>query len=448
MTSFEALMFLLEDNMKKIFVVFMTVLLSVVLTANLSAKGGQSGSSQGGKQNIRFLIWGEEQRVAYDRSLAEFSKVHPDINVDFQTLGWDEYWSKIQTEFAGGTGPDVFMNQTAYFLTLQNANAAEPLNDLIKRDNIDLSKYNKLALDIYTQNDKVYILPKDFDSVALIYNRDLFDRYGVPYPDDTLTWNPRDGGTFLELAKRMTIDVNGNNAASPRFDKNNIAIYGFLVQNATHAQVVNWNFIRMNGGDIMDYSNPRTIEAIQFLHDLMYKYYVAPPISAVQSAAPFPSGIISMYTEGSWNIWSIENQSNFNWGSAMLPKGPVARSSCINSIGPSVYTQSKYKEAAWELVKWIGSDTSQRIFGQEGVVFPGVSAFWDLFVNYWKGRNRDVSAFMTTFRTSDNFLTPMDPKYNEKEATITKNIDLVFQNRQTAQQAGAAIAADFAAIGK
>jgi multiple sugar transport system substrate-binding protein len=434
--------------MKKFFTLFVFAVFLGLFFAGTANAGGRSASPQAGKGTpIRFLIWGEEQKVAYERSLAEFAKVHPEISVDFQMLSWDDYWSKIQTEFAGGVGPDVFMNQTAYFKTLQAANAAEPLNNYIQRDKIDTSRYDKLALDIYSENEKLYILPKDFDSIALIYNKDLFDRFGVSYPDDSLSWNPQDGGSFLQLAKRMTRDINGNDAASPQFDHNNIAIYGFLVRSAN--QTLYWNFIRMNGGDIMNYSDPKTIEAVQFLQDCMYKYYVSPPMSSVQSAAPFESGIIAMETEGSWNLWNVENQCNFNWGTTLLPKGPSARSSVVNSVGPSVYAQSKYKEEAWQLVKWIGSDTSQKIFAESGVVFTGLTdgGYWDIFVDYWAKRNRDIRAFLTTFQASDLFLTPMVPKYNEKEASVAKNIGLVFTNRLTAKQAGDAITADFIVIG-
>jgi multiple sugar transport system substrate-binding protein len=419
----------------------------LILTMSLAACKGSESSSKG-VTTIRYFTWTAEQIDGIKATVAEFEAQTPNIKVDVQTASWDQYWQKMQTEIAGGNAADVFMNQTWYFKTLQAAGAAESLDDWIKRDNVSLAAHNQLVVDIYTENGKLYAMPQDWDAICIVYNKDLFDKYGVPYPDEGLSWNPQDGGSFIELAKRMTIDSRGNNGLSPNFDKDNISVYGFLVQNSNN--VGYWNFMRMNGGDILTFNDPRSVEAIQFLQDTMFKYYVAPQQSAVQSVGAgvmFASGVVAMHLNGNWALGDLQKQCSFDWQISMLPSGPKGRSTIVNGIGQSVFTGSQHKEEGWAFLKWLGGARSQQILAETGTVFPSTKTYWPNYIKYWADNGRDISPFQKEFDTADTFIAPLVPKWNEKDASVQKNIDLVFMNRINAKEAGDAIMADFAAIG-
>lgn len=393
------------------------------------------------KGDIRYFTWTEEQVDGIRQSIEAFNKEYPNIHVDLQTAPWDQYWSKMQTEIAGGTCADVFMNQTWYFKTLQESGAAEPLTPLIERDNYSMEGHNEKVEDIYTEDGVLYAMPQDWDCESIVYNKDLFDKYGVEYPDENLEWNPTDGGSFLELAQKMTIDENGKNITEEGFDPDHIASYGFLVQNSNNACY--WNFIAMNGGDVNKYDDPKTVEAMQFIQDLIYKYGVAPQMAAVQSMGAdtmFASGNVAMYTTGNWVLSTLKKTCGFDWQTAVLPKGPEGRSTLVNGIGQSVYSGSKNKEAAWTFVKWLGSDKHEEIMGSTGTVFPSKSVYWDTYIDYWKKQDTDVSAFKTMFDTADVYTAPMVPNWNEKDAAITQNVDLLLMNKINAKEMGDAIA--------
>lgn len=415
-----------------------------------TSAGGEAAST--GKEDpkdiegdIRYFTWTEEQVDGIRKSIEAFNKEYPNINVDLQTAPWDQYWSKMQTEIAGGTCADVFMNQTWYFKTLQESGAAEPLTPLIERDAYAMEGHNQKVIDIYTENDVLYAMPQDWDCECIVFNKDLFDKYGVDYPDDTLKWNPADGGSFLELAQKMTIDKNGKNVTEEGFDPDNIVSYGFLVQNSNNACY--WNFIAMNGGDVNKYDDEKTEEAMQFLQDLMFKYKVAPQMASVQSMgadAMFASGNVAMYTTGNWVLSTLGKTCDFDWQTSVLPEGPKGRATLVNGIGQSVYSGSKNKEAAWEFVKWLGSDKNQEIMGNTGVVFPSKNTYWDNYINYWSEQGVDASPFREMFDIADIYTAPMVPYWNEKNAAITKNIDLLFMNKINAKEMGDAIAAEYA----
>lgn len=417
-------------------------------SAEREDEGTSTDSNESNKDisgSIRYFTWTEEQVDGINKSIEAFNKEYPNIKVDLQTAPWDQYWSKIQTEIAGGTCADVFMNQTWWFKVLQESGAAEPLTPLIERDNYSMNGHNQRVIDIYTEDDILYAMPQDWDCECIVYNKDLFDKYGVEYPDESLNWNPTDGGSFLELAQKMTIDKNGKNITEEGFDPDNIVSYGFLVQNSNNACY--WNFIAMNGGDIDKYDDPKTEEAMQFLQDLMFKYKVAPQLASVQSMGAdtmFASGNVAMYTTGNWVLSTLGKTCNFDWQTTLLPEGPQGRHTLVNGIGQSVYSGSENKEAAWTFVKWLGSDKHEEIMGNTGTVFPSREDYWDNYIDYWSGQGADVSPFKKMFDVATVYTAPMVEHWNEKNAAITKNIDLLFMNKINAQEMGDAIAEEYA----
>ena len=63
---------------------------------------------------------------------------------------------------------------------------------------------------------KRYGLPKDWDTVSVVYNTDMLKKAGIdPASLKDLTWNPQDGGTFGELIAKLTLDSAGQKRPRP-----------------------------------------------------------------------------------------------------------------------------------------------------------------------------------------------------------------------------------------
>lgn len=80
------------------------------------------------------------------------------------------------------------------------------MTELIKKTGFDLSRYdpNHLAEWQIYSGDELWVLPISTDRFALIYNRDIFDQFGVDYPKDGMTWEE-----VIELARKVTGERNG-----------------------------------------------------------------------------------------------------------------------------------------------------------------------------------------------------------------------------------------------
>ncbi len=194
-------------------------MLIVMMLAGLAACGGGSTSSSGGNGpvNLTYALWDQNEQVGYQQSVNQFMKLHPNIHVTIEQTPWGSYWQKLSTEFAAGNAPDVFWDHLAYFPTFVQQGQLMDLTPLIQQDKIDMSQYYPTLVSEWTYNNKVYGLPKDWDTIAVIYNKQLFKQAGLPDPT-SMTWNPTDGGTFLQMAQKLTIDKNGKHPTDPGFD--------------------------------------------------------------------------------------------------------------------------------------------------------------------------------------------------------------------------------------
>ena len=122
------------------------------------------------------------------------------------------------------------------------------ISDMFEDGRVDLTKFPQHVIDIHTVNGTLWGIPKDFDSIAVFYNKDMFDAAGVDYPSDDWTWDE-----FIEIAKALTDAENG--------------IYGVAV--AAGGQAWGYDYIYGNGGEVFDengacvVNSPEAVEAIQ-----------------------------------------------------------------------------------------------------------------------------------------------------------------------------------------
>jgi len=109
---------------------------------------------------------------------------------------------------SAGTAPDItWFVHSSFVNTIQQLGLDYDLTDLIKKYNYDMNRYYPQALETlkyYTGGKGIYGIPKEISQSVLYYNKDIFDKFGVPYPKDGMTWDEA-----YELARTMTRTVDG-----------------------------------------------------------------------------------------------------------------------------------------------------------------------------------------------------------------------------------------------
>ncbi|MFR3289528.1 MAG: ABC transporter substrate-binding protein [Lachnospiraceae bacterium] len=117
---------------------------------------------------------GNEETLA--KMYEAFHEEYPNITVEIETIGFDDYFTQMQTRVAGGTAPDC------YELNIENFASYAAKGALAEITGVDLSGLDETALSAFNVGGKQYGLPGNFSNVVLVYNKDLFDQAGVAYP--------------------------------------------------------------------------------------------------------------------------------------------------------------------------------------------------------------------------------------------------------------------------
>src|SRR5690625_2380604 len=187
--------------MKRRLLVFGLLFVSLVLIL-VGCGDSNKGSTSKGEVTLDFALWDTNQEPGLRQIADDFEKENPGIKVNFQIIGWDDYWTLLEAGATGESLPDVFWMHSNEIFRYASNEILLNLNDYIDdSDLIELSKYPEGITKIYNYEGKQYAVPKDFDTIGLWYNKTMFDEVGLSYPDESWTWDD-----LYEAAKALTKD--------------------------------------------------------------------------------------------------------------------------------------------------------------------------------------------------------------------------------------------------
>ncbi|GGD80540.1 ABC transporter substrate-binding protein [Paenibacillus nasutitermitis] len=349
------------------------VLILTLLVSACSSNGGNSNGdnsgSKGNKEKVKltFTLWGDVNSGASEQQLAdEFNAAHPDIEVKFEPVPGDGYGTKLTASLAGGTAPDVFLIGEGDFRSYVDKGVVEPLDEYISKDSgFDIDIFQKSLIQMGNFNDKQYYLPKDFNPLAMWYNKKLFDEAKVEYPNADWTWDD-----LTQAAQKMT-----------KQEKGKYTQFGF---NAGTWEYPIYTYLWANGTDI---GNEDGTKAEGFMNSdktiaAMEKYValskgenrVSPTPQDTETmggdSSMFMTGKLAMMVTGRW-VKSDLDKSDVEYGSAMIPKGADGeRAGIIAAAGWAVNSKGKHKQEAYELAKWLSGTEAQKLRSADGQILP------------------------------------------------------------------------------
>ena len=99
----------------------------LVMTAGLTACGTGSGDDN----KLIFQIWDQGQKDGMETLAAAYMEEHPDVEIEVQALGWDEYWTKLEASATSNTMPDIFWMHSNQMYKYADAGMLEDCTDLI-----------------------------------------------------------------------------------------------------------------------------------------------------------------------------------------------------------------------------------------------------------------------------------------------------------------------------
>jgi multiple sugar transport system substrate-binding protein len=262
-----------------------------------------------------------------------------------------QYYPKLLTMLASKTAPDVFYLDILYFQPfLAKRSILRPLDDLIASSSIRVSDFIPSLVSAFSDQGKVYGIPKDFNTLGLYYNRESFERAGLAPPDEG--W---DLARFREAAKRLTRPQ----GPAPR--------YGFAMppDNADRflpiAAMFGASLYAPDGSCAI--ASPQGVQALTFYAGLRRTDQVAIFPSEVGSSwtgDAFGRAQAAMVFEGSWlTPYLAESFPKLGYGVTQLPRGPVGRSNFLFTVAYVIPQSAQHPEAAWKLISYLTSEAAQ-----------------------------------------------------------------------------------------
>jgi len=396
--------------------------------AAAEAPAAAAPAASGQAVTLEYWLWDANQLPAYQQCASNFMAKNSNIKVNITQKGWDDYWSGVQNGMITGSAPDIFTDHLAKYPEFASKNQLVDIQPYVDRDKVDLSVYLSGLADLWAREGKRFGLPKDWDTIAIVYNQDMLDKAGVTVDDvSNATWNPDDGGSFAQLIAKLTLDESGKNALDPAFDKTKVAQYGLIVNGAGEgygqtewswlADTTGWRHIDNLYATAYHYDDPRFIKTIQWYADMMAASKMMPLqlVTGLGGAAAFEAGKGALHSNGSWMIGDFAKNATFPFGFARLPKGPEGRKSMFNGLADSIWIGSKHQEEAWQWGKYLASSECANTVADEGVVYPAQQSGVEKAVATYKyAKNLDVSAFTEQALEKDGtFLFPVTDHASE-----------------------------------
>lgn len=397
------------------------------------------------REVVTYWLWAADQQPGYQQCARDFEATHPDIDIQISQIGWFDYWTNLNLSFVAESAPDVITNHVAKFPDFVTRDLLLPLDEFIERDDVPMDIYQDGLADLWTGRDgKTYGLPKDWDTIAIFYNKEMVREAGISEEEmQNLTWNPEDGGTYEDVIARLTVDRNGVRGDEPGFDKNHVKTYGLWLDAgdavgsgfgqtlwSMYTGATGWKELDENPwGTHFNYDDPRFKKTIGWWRSLIEKGYM-PSLAeqeGVQWSDQLAAGTTAMATSGSWMIdIAFNSYDNLDLGLAPTPIGPTGeRSSMFNGLADSINAATDSPEEAWQWVKYLGSMDCQRVIAEKGVVFPAITEAWQLKEEVYAEQGIDVEPFTQHVENGTTFHFPVTENTADIALELTRTMESV-----------------------
>lgn len=348
------------------------LVLASALSLSLAACGNGGNKSADG--NLTMQIWDTAQRDAMQALADAYHKINPDVTIEVQVTSWDEYWTKLEAAAGSGNLPDVFWMHTNNILMYADNGMLADVTDLYDDDTY--SHYSDISIANTQGSDgRMYGVPKDKDTVCLVYNKEMFDAAGVSYPDETWTWD-----TLVEASEKI-YQATGK--------------YGYMAY--ADDQLGYWNYVYQNGGYILNddktasgLDQPATIDAMKFYIGLQDNDW-CPDQTYFAETSPgnaFFSQQGAMFFEGTWSLLSeMKNYPEMQgkWDVAVLPKAPNpasgdGRATISNGLCYATSAENQDNPVVMDFLRWLGTEEAQQIQSSYGAAISAYEGCEDEWV--------------------------------------------------------------------
>jgi ABC-type sugar transport system, periplasmic component len=294
------------------------------------------------------------------------AKKYPNITVKWVDVPEDV---EIEPLITQGSIPDIIITSTSGATsTYKDLDLPEDLTALIQKHNFDLNRLKPVvrdAIQTYSGEGQFTVLPLSINLPILYYNKDIFDKFGVPYPsDEQSSWED-----IVALAKQLTKDDGGTHYTGIDFanatDLSSQLDATILDPATGKPDVTNDKWVKLFSLWKEIYDIPGYVDAEQ-----RYQYANDDDIFFVDKTLAMLPHNVAQVVPPLQEIYDKNGSVDLNWDIAPYPAFDEATGTnkVVNVHSMLLTKSSKHKDEAFEVMSYILSDEVQGIMARNGRV--------------------------------------------------------------------------------
>lgn len=360
----------------------------------------------------------DTSEVLYETIKTQFTRLHPDIEVELLKMEGRGYADKIVAMYAAGQAPDIVETWGNMGMAWAEEGLLLDLEPYVARDMTrrDISDFFPNLWDAVVvrhgpRSGMRYGLPRFANVIVFFYNKDLFNKAGLTHLDQLDRAGQWNWDSLVEYGKKLTITTSDDRQVQ----------YGFN----THPGILRAaSWIWANGGRVFDFPNdptrfmmdqPAAIEGLQYLYDLRWKHGIWD-----RSTPSFAEGTLGIENSTGWSAeMGTHIGDKFEWDIAPRPMGKVDRGNRTSLDTYAIVSQTKNPDAAWKFAKFLVSSEAQGLMAQIRGNIPVRKSLYGHYLSVNRGKSFnyffeaasdarvDPSAVMVKAREVSNLIDPM-----------------------------------------
>jgi multiple sugar transport system substrate-binding protein len=320
-----------------------------------------AGTTEDGRTRLVWNMWsGSNAEVETWNHLAGMvSAAHPDLELEFRTTSFNDYWTKLAAQAGGGDTACILGVQSLRVRTF--APVLMPLDEVLAGAGVDGAEFEPSIWKGLQVDDRQLGVPYDFGPQVVFYNADRFREAGVPAP--AVDWTVQD---FLAAARSLTSGGKHGFALYPTIDS-----------------VIPWS-LSLYGTDPvtadgrLDLTQEGFVAAVQWYIDLVDRLGVAAPVAASSDPTPalsaFTAGDAAMVVDGPWQLVNLQEQAGFEVGVLPIPTGAGGSHSQVAGSGFGISRSCPEPEKALQAIAVLTGPEAARHLAEQGRAYPARTA--------------------------------------------------------------------------
>jgi multiple sugar transport system substrate-binding protein len=321
---------------------------------------------------VRLTGWtaSPEEQDLFEQILADFGTANPEIKITYEPIPAD-YATKLQTDIAAGSVADVFYVDSIAAPDFMVNGALLELDSFMEQDGVNTDDFYPGLISAFQMDGKTYGLPKDWSSLAMVYDQQALTDAGVANPPTT--WEE------LTAAAQALKDATGEARICIPAD----IAREFAFHYAAGAEVIS------EDGSSIVLDSPEAATALDFYYGLYRDELASTPadVGADWPGDALAKGLADIVFEGNWVFPFLQsNAPDLQFGIAEMPAGPAEKATLAFTVSFSAFSGTQEPEAAWTVINYLTGEEGMGKWTSLGLAMPARTALADAWLQQFPER--------------------------------------------------------------